>query len=184
MTYQRTQARALCTKVEYQLFEASLGDQLKALAPARLQGKIRRARDLRNKYRDLLKRQRLANRTRTGSKKGNWLDSNARTAQKAELFGEVLERFEQRAAQQARALKRPAVKTKARAKAKAGTGPSAPAKPRAKKSGKPAVATAFVSEAARNADRRKLSRDKRSKTLHAHARAAGRRVEARRDSRG
>lgn len=187
MAYQRTSARTLCTKVEYQLFEASLGKQIEALTPARLQGKIRRARDLRNKYRDLYKRQRLADRARTGSKKGAKPGSNARTEQKAQLYAEVLERFEQRAKQLASARQLQTARVSAKttlARVKAGKRAKAPARPRAKKKArKTAGTTTFVSEAAHSADRRKLSRDTRSKTLHAHARSAGRRVQARRDNR-
>lgn len=186
MTYQLTQARTLCTKAELALFEASRGEQLKAITPVRLQGKVKRARDLRNKYRDLYKRQRLAARTRTGSKKGERPDSNARTGQKAELFAEVLERFEQRAAQQKTAQKKVAASksaktTLARVKAKKRATPATTAK--AKKKAKAPRGSSFVSDAAHSADRRKFGRDTRSKTRVAHSRAAASRVQARRDSR-
>ncbi|WP_116809421.1 hypothetical protein [Steroidobacter cummioxidans] len=180
MTYTRNQARALCTAAEYQLFEASLDRKQHTLA--RLQSKIARTRQLRDKYRDLYKRQRIANRTRTGNRKGNRLDSNARTEQKAHLFDEVLKRFEQ-LAKQARALEHAPPKAKAAAKKKAKTRVAAK-EPRLTKTHKAGISEGFVSEAALSADRRKHSRNTRSKTLTAHARAAGKRKQARRDSRG
>jgi hypothetical protein len=98
MAYNRSHARALCTENEYKLFTASLADEITSLTPAQLRSKIERARKLRDKNRDLFKRQRLSNRERTGTKKGDRPDSNARTGDKAKLFSEALVRFENRAA--------------------------------------------------------------------------------------
>jgi hypothetical protein len=103
MAFNRNHARRLCTDAEYALFTASLGDELGELTLAQLRSKIQRTRKLRDKYRDLLKRQRLANRARTGTKKGDRVDSNARTSDKAKLFDEALGRFETRAAKLAAA---------------------------------------------------------------------------------
>jgi hypothetical protein len=96
MAFNRNHARPLCSDAEYKLFTASLGDEIGELKPAQLRSKIQRARRLRDKYRDLLKRQRLANRARTGTKKGDRPESNTRTADKAKLFDEALGRFEAR----------------------------------------------------------------------------------------
>jgi hypothetical protein len=85
MAFNRNHARPLCTDAEYKLFTASLADEIGTLTPVQLRGKIQRARKLRDKYRDLEKRQRLANRARTGTKKGNRPETNARTADKAKL---------------------------------------------------------------------------------------------------
>lgn len=106
MAYNRSHARVLCTKSEYELFTASLSDNIRQLTPARLRAKIDRTRRLRDKYRDLYKRQRLATRSRTGTKKGNMPDSNARTEEKAKLFAEALDRLTARADQLAAAEKR------------------------------------------------------------------------------
>ncbi len=97
MAYNRNHARALCNANELALFEASLADSIEAHSAAALRDKIKRARTLRDKYRDLYKRQRLATRDRTGTKKGVRSDSNARTDSKARLFDEVLKRFQTRA---------------------------------------------------------------------------------------
>ena len=96
MAYNRNHARALCTESEFRLFCASLSDEITAHTRAQLRSKIERSRKLRDKYRDLFKRQRLTNRKLTGSKKGHRLDSNARTGDKAKLFSEALARFENR----------------------------------------------------------------------------------------
>jgi hypothetical protein len=90
-------ARALCTKAEFELVAASGGKGFKGLGEARLKSKIGRARALRDKYRDLHRRQRLAAR-QPGAKPAR-ADANARTAGKAELFEQVLARYVERHAQ-------------------------------------------------------------------------------------
>ncbi|MEI2419388.1 hypothetical protein V6O07_03875, partial [Arthrospira platensis SPKY2] len=115
MAFNRNHARPLCSDAEYQLFAASLADEIGTLTPVQLRGKIQRARKLRDKYRDLEKRQRLANRARTGTKKGDRPQTNVRTADKAKLFGEVLERFEAKAAKLAAAAEREAARKAAKA---------------------------------------------------------------------
>ena len=94
MAYNRNQARGICNKTEYALFASSLKGEVEKLPQARVQSGIKRSRTLRDKYRDLHKRQRLATRDRVGTKKGIKPDTNARTEQKAKLFAEVLARFE------------------------------------------------------------------------------------------
>jgi len=106
MAYNRNHARALCSESEFKLFTASLADEITAHTPAQLRSKIERTRKLRDKYRDLFKRQRLSNRERTGSKKGDRPDSNARTEDKVKLFSEALGRFEARAVKLDGAAKR------------------------------------------------------------------------------
>jgi hypothetical protein len=97
MAYNRNHARALCNATELALFEASLADNITAHSSSQVRDRIKRARALRDKYRDLYKRQRLAARERTGTKKGVRSDSNARTQSKARLFEEVLARYQARA---------------------------------------------------------------------------------------
>lgn len=100
MPYNRVSARKLLNAGEYELFEASTAAALKELAEPRLRQKIERARKLRDKYADLLRRQKISTRRRTGAKAGKSGVANARTGQKQQVFAEVLERFEGR-------LKRP-----------------------------------------------------------------------------
>ena len=191
MAFNRNHARPLCSDAEYQLFTASLADEIGALTPAQLRSKIQRARKLRDKYRDLEKRQRLANRSRTGTKKGNRPDTNARTADKAKLFGEALARFEAKAAKLAAAAEREArvkaakvglVARKAERK-KLADKRSAKLGGNKPGAGSTAAKAGFVSESARVAARGKLARDIRAGARKGHKSSAGKRSQARRDSR-
>lgn len=191
MAYNRKHAQSLCTDSEYQLFTASLRDEVGELTLAQLRSKIQRARNLRDKYRDLLKRQRLANRERTGTKKGERPDSNVRTANKAKLFDEVLGRFEARAGKLAMAADREAkrkaakmaleaqmaLRKKTGAKRAAALGKARP------EGGKAVGAAGYASESARAAARGKLARDTRAGARKGHNSAAGKRSQARRDRR-
>jgi hypothetical protein len=201
MTITITRARALCTATEFALYEASRPENLKQHSLADLKRKAQRARTLRDKYQDLYKRQRLQTRARTGSKKGNGPDGNARTEQKATLFGEVLERLQkqqvrlekQQAAQQAAAAKaaaRDKAGSKARPRAKATRAERSPA-PKSPAAKSPVAKTpgaksrgGYVSQAADRADERRRGRNTRSKAIAGHTRAAGKRSQARRDAQG
>ncbi len=94
MAYNRIQVRAFLSASEIDLFESSLGSTCKALGMADLRRRVQRTRTLRDKSRDLLQRQRLATRARTGSKSGASGVANERTAKKANAFDEALKRFE------------------------------------------------------------------------------------------
>ncbi|MCC5794259.1 MAG: hypothetical protein JJT85_05920 [Chromatiales bacterium] len=194
MAYNRSHARQLCSAAEYELFAASLSDEIRSLTPARLKSKLERARKLRDKYRDLLKRQRLASRARTGTKKGTRPDSNARTAEKAKLFGEVLERLTARSDQLAAAEKRAEAaaarkatteRVAAQKKKKAARGPkkTRSAKAPAKAAPRGTAATGFTSDAAKAASRRAKLQNTRAKVVQGHVRAAGKRTQAKRDRR-
>lgn len=74
------QARKLLTAAELDVFAASRAEALKALTAVQLRGKIKRSRTLRDKYQDLLRRQKVATRGRTGSKAGTSGVANERTA--------------------------------------------------------------------------------------------------------
>lgn len=115
MAYNRTQVRDLLNAAERDLFEASLADHIKTLTAAQVRSRIVRTRALRDKYRDLLRRQKIATRGRTGSKLGLSGVANQRTEQKAVALGEVLQRFEKRAEQLDAAQARAAEKTAAAA---------------------------------------------------------------------
>lgn len=112
MTTNKTQAAKLLTAAEMDLFAASLPAAMKELSPARLASKVKRARTLRDKFRDLLQRQAVATRGRTGTKVGTSGSANERTAKKAEILDEVLARLstqlEKVQATQARQLARDA----------------------------------------------------------------------------
>lgn len=103
-----TQAKPLLTAAELELFDQSRAEPIKALTEKQLASKEKRARTLRDKYRDLYRRQTVAQRgkarpgTQSGgsaaSGRGATGDANARTQRKAEILQEVLDRFEARSA--------------------------------------------------------------------------------------
>lgn len=117
MAYNRTQVRSLLNASELALFEASLAGPVKELTTAQLRAKVSRTRALRDKYQDLLRRQKLATRQRTGSKSGAGVtaDANKRTEQKMVALAEVLARFEKRLEQNEATQARAAEKTAAAA---------------------------------------------------------------------
>jgi hypothetical protein len=180
MAYTPKTARALCNADEIELVAASFPDPGATPTRARVISKLMRARRLRDKYRDLYKRQRLANRSRTGTKFGARPGSNARTQEKALLFDEVLKRFEAKLAK-LDAAGRKALAAKAVAKQLA-IGPAA--RPRAAVAKRTAVPrTGFVSERAQQANRLQRLQRIGAKKTRAHVRAQGRRNQARRDAR-
>ncbi len=77
---------SLMTKKEQKIVQDSSLRKLKAHSVDRLKQFIKLTRKLRDKYRDLTRRQKLANR---GSQ-------NLRTTQKAKLFKQALDRYEKR----------------------------------------------------------------------------------------
>jgi hypothetical protein len=208
MPLNRMHVRPLLTAAEFQLFESTVGDGLKALSGAQLRSKIKRTRTLRDKYVDLLRRQRLASRSRTGSKAGSSGSANERTGRKADVFAEVLTRLEKRLEQhdaaQAR-LERRGTATKAKARPGAGAAEKAapPKKPgaAARKPRDPrptlspkaparapsrggAAAVGPTGEGARGARQQMQLQSSRSKPIQAHLAARGKRAQARRDRRG
>jgi hypothetical protein len=175
------EAQQLSTAGEWTLVQASQGNRVRELTPARLTAKIARARALRDKYRDLAKRQhRKAQPARSG---GPYEALNVRTRRKAELFEQVLGRFE--AEQTRQAPKSEAVDTGARGvrgkqtraaggsrkKARRGASASRPARAKVKTTRGPKVPKSAVGT--RGGQRR----------IHAHVASAGRRRQARRDTR-
>ena len=100
MAYSLTQARPLLTAAELELFDQSRAEPIKALTLARLRGKVTRARTLRDKYRDLFRRQTVAVRSGPATQGRSPAGAdNERTQRKADILQEVLGRFEARLAQ-------------------------------------------------------------------------------------
>jgi hypothetical protein len=97
MPYTRTQASALLTQTEMKLFDDSRANAVRKLDPKALASRVERTRKLRDKARDQLQRQRLASRSRTGSKRGTSGEANRRSKDKAELLADILKRFEAQA---------------------------------------------------------------------------------------
>jgi hypothetical protein len=194
------QARKLLTAAELEVFIASRGQALTSLSLLQLRGKVKRARSLSEKYRDLLQRQKLATQGRVGSKTGRSGVANARTEQKAVVFGEVLESFTRRLAQVEAAQERASQKAKesavkkskveavlAKPRSKA-TAPKAGTTPRSSKAPakEPVSARSLgpTSESARVARHARQPKQSGHQNVHAHIAARGRRNQAKRDSRG
>lgn len=103
-----TQAKPLLTAAELELFDHSRAQPIKALTAKQIASKEKRVRALRDKYRDLYRRQTVAQRGNV-SKGTAGDDVNARTQRKAEIMQEVLDRFEARSTQlEAREEREPA----------------------------------------------------------------------------
>ena len=94
MKFNHTQAKQLLSASEMELFNASRDPALAKLSLTDLKSNVHAARAARDKFQDLLRRQRLESRDRTGSKDGATGDDNARTEQKLEALTEILHRFE------------------------------------------------------------------------------------------
>jgi hypothetical protein len=88
-------ARSICTKSELLLLTASRPDAIGALSVGDLRRKAASARRLRDKWSELSTRQLRETQRRQMSRV---TDDNARTEEKAGLFGEALARFETRLA--------------------------------------------------------------------------------------
>lgn len=99
MAYTRTTAKKLLTAAELEVFDAATPAEIKKLTKPQLRSKLERSRKLRDKYRDLFRRQRLALRAEVGSKSGTKGDANERTRQKEALLAELVTKFEARIAQ-------------------------------------------------------------------------------------
>ncbi len=85
------QAKSLCNATELALVKASSRTEIGKLPAAQLRQKVTLARKLRDKWRDQALTQRRAVQS---AQRARQTDANARSAEKAALFAEVLERFE------------------------------------------------------------------------------------------
>jgi hypothetical protein len=164
------QSRELCNQSEFDLYFASRPREITSLTPARLKSKIARARQLRDKFRGLGKSQ---------ARRSKAAKAGERTKQKAQLFDEVLQRF------QARLKKLEAAEQRKRAaEARRNLAAKRKKKPTKKALPRPAKAVKKTpSPRARGA--RKKSRFVRGGVTRkrTHAIAAGKRSQAKRDAR-
>jgi hypothetical protein len=191
MPNERATARKLLSSAEFELFEASRRDGICLLSTAELKRRVERTRRLRDKCRDLYKRQRLALLDMTGKKRGNTGVANARTREKAAIFQELLTRFQVRY-DRATAVPKRHTKSAARTTVKKKTGKvhgprrevsaKAPA-PATAAAGAPIGSAGFMSPRARLAETRLRAHKSRGVSINAHIRAQGRRNQAKRDRR-
>jgi hypothetical protein len=94
MSYTLRQVKPLLTQPELELFQASRAGAVKELTARQLASKITRARALRDKFRDTYRRQTVATRTGPAKARQQMGGENNRTEIKADILGEVLQRFE------------------------------------------------------------------------------------------
>lgn len=85
------QAKSLCTASELTLVKASTRSEIGKYSVVQIRQKVDRARRLRDKWRDQADTQR---RTTQAAHRARQVDSSVRSADKAQLFAEVLSRFE------------------------------------------------------------------------------------------
>lgn len=96
MQITRAKATALLNKGELMLYDDSRHNPIRGFTVAQLESRITRARSARDRSRDLVRRQKLSSRARTGSKRGASGAANQRSKDKADIMADILKRFETR----------------------------------------------------------------------------------------
>ena len=175
MPVSRKQAKQLCTASEYALVEESFAPPVNALSQADLKDRIKRLRNLRDKFRDLEQRQAL-------EAKGTRRPSGSRPAQghggtsaKVAIFQETLARFEKRLA----ALEEREVKKAQKAAEQEAKRQAKKASDTASRKGKPNP----NGSQGRPGGAIPREQTARAHSIHSHGRASSQRNQARRDSR-
>ena len=149
MPITRAKASQLLNQREMALYDESRINGLRQLDGKALATRVTRARTARDRARDLVRRQKLASRSSTGSKRGPGGTDNQRSKDKAELMADILARFETRQRevdrQEARSARATASaagrKTAGKAGAQAAAGARAPRKAAGAGKGSSATAT-------------------------------------------
>ena len=158
MQITRSKATALLNKGEMGLYDDSRHNPIRGFTSKQLESRIKRARGARDRARDLVRRQKLASRERTGSKRGTSGAANQRTQDKVEILADILRRFEARLKvvkaeerERERASKKAATKKAARKTAtKKTAAKKAPAKKASKKAVKKAARKVTAKQALRS----------------------------------
>ncbi len=96
MIREMQRVKALCTRDEFALYRESLGSRLEQLTSRDLRSRVRRARNLRDKYEGAHRRQRSGQRGKLPQNRSVGVSEFSGTWKKADLFEEVLGRFERR----------------------------------------------------------------------------------------
>ena len=96
MSTELQKTKALCTRDEFALYRESLGKRLEQLSSRDLKSRVRRARNLRDKYNGAHRRQRSGERGKLPQDRSLGLSDFSGTWRKADLFQQVLGRFERR----------------------------------------------------------------------------------------
>lgn len=95
MAFSIAQAKSLCTASELTLARASTRNEIGRYSVVQIRQKLERARKLSDKWRD---QSRSQGRATKATKRTRPTDPNARSAEKAQLFREVVARFEEQLA--------------------------------------------------------------------------------------
>lgn len=209
MSITKSHILKLCTLAEARLAEESLPSKINKLSVPDLQNNIKRMRRLRDKQRDLYRRQTLKARLQGKISGAKPLGLNARTKEKAVFFEKVLAVFEERVSFLRQKTKTTEPKTAAREKkfkplvqgrVTTRATNKKPAAPEPKKTSvitpssksnlramkknappKGVGAGAYVSMGAKAASQRSQLQQSRSKPIQGHIMSAGRRAQAKRD---
>jgi len=96
MINEMNKLKALCTRDEFALYRDSLGRRLEQFSSRDLRSRIRRARNLRDKYNGAHRRQRSGDRGKLPQDRSAGFSEFSGTWRKADLFQQVLGRFERR----------------------------------------------------------------------------------------
>jgi hypothetical protein len=116
MTTTLSAAKEICTSAEYKLVASTFSLAKDKPSPARLAEKITLARRYRDKYRDLVKKSRIARQKKKGSKLGRVVGvGGSRTEIKAAIFDESLKRLNLYSAKVKTVTKKPVIAKKATA---------------------------------------------------------------------
>lgn len=176
------EAKALCTADEFRLYAASLEGRLERLSAEDLPLRLRRARTLRDKYRDLYRRQRAGARGKRARALPRELHDSSRTLRKAELFAKMVERLEdRRRVLEDEARRREDLARAAAPRPRLKTGASAPKRPPSP------FASGGMPRAPLGAPPPRPARAIQgifARSASGHFRSANRRFQARRDTRG
>lgn len=95
MDYTRNQAKALCDRSELTLFDEAQPKKLNKLTLVELQDRVSRSRVLRDKWRDVARKQKRSSQARKGHRQ---TAENARSKDKAQLMAEIHQAFTDRMA--------------------------------------------------------------------------------------
>lgn len=184
MALNRLQAAKLLTAKELGLFQDSLSDRAPELDDRELHATMRQLRSSRDKYQDLLRRQRVSSRGRTGSKSGPRGSDNQRTEKKVEAFAQALHRLEQQQQARERARQRKQASSDPRPAAWREATEGNKTRKRSGAPGRPGSsdAPAKVTQAAAGIRQARKLQDMGGQRPLAHVSSRGRRKQARRDS--
>ncbi|GEM_PF-427398 len=174
MPITRTRASQLLNQREMALYDESRINGLRKLDAKALAIRVTRARTARDRARDLVRRQKLASRLSTGSKRGPSGTDNQRSKDKVELMADILSRFEEQFREVKREDARAAKADGARTKASSTAGDkAAPKKSAAKKAAaKKAAARKSAKTATKKATKQASGKAAKTSTRQATKKSA------------